>query len=248
MPMIVLNKKKFLGVGGTTVRKLIGRIGDELGKKFSKYAQCTDGEQAFWFGESQTKGYVTAVLDGLCGGYLMQEYPVARLEGDTPRSGGYDYTDRSSGRVDYYCVYYDGDSGVSLLVEVKQYWIRFFPDPDKSRFTVYAEGVRRHETAKEQLKKIGGKQDFKVGKRLYGVALSIMPVFSRHKSDEEKVSPIGEEDSGTVLGAVRKKLGAHAVDFLPSPKSAIRIWPTVDNTFESYPGVVLAWSLLKLSK
>ncbi len=182
MEPILLYKKSLSGKGKNIIKNFVYSLQKNIIGDIYQYANYRINDQGldhlFLYGEQQLKTAVTTALYKLCGGYMMQEPGVARKVNKGKKSEN----DYKNGRVDYWCRI-GGSIKISIIVEMKHGWIRYY---SPKRWTIYKYALDRHESAVKQIKDIE-KNDFIID-NLFGVALTILPMFSRHKSEDEKVN------------------------------------------------------------
>lgn len=245
MDLMLAGLRKLGGLGSRLVFHFINDFQNEFQKRIEAYGNCQldnfcDFEPAFFYGEQQTKTYITPALDVVCSSNFMQEYPIDRKR---PVSKEKDST--GSGKLDYWCSYGTG-TPTRILLEVKQGWIHL---KKNQQFTVYSWAIDRHTNAVKQLRAIKDKPT--LGD--YGVALTILPVFHRTKNADEAGEAIDLDCVSKVASIAMDKARADAAwGFLTSEKQskAIYRWKnegSIDH-YENYPAVVLIWTILKLNR
>ncbi|RMG39966.1 MAG: hypothetical protein D6732_03540 [Methanobacteriota archaeon] len=124
----LLRKKEFNGSGSRVIFDFIEEFQEEFKERIFKYAEAKlpyldDGgfEHGFYYGEQQTKTFVTSSLDSICNSEVMQEYSVDRRKKDDKEESDVE----GNGNVDYWCRY-GVSTKTSILIEVKQSWIRYY--------------------------------------------------------------------------------------------------------------------------
>ena len=242
---ILLYEKSFSGKGSFIITKFIEDFQNNFSEDIFKYANSSMNdlgiEHLFWYGEQQIKTAVTTSLSRLCNGYVMQEPGVARKVLKEKSSN----VEHKNGRVDYWCR--TGQTvKLSILAEVKQAWIRYY---SPNRWTMYKYARDSHKSAVKQIKDID-KSDFIVD-NLYGVALTILPIFTRYKSLKAKVIKINSEILTEICLKALAATKVHACGgfIIPDNFQEISDW-SYDNIkiYESYPGLLFLWSIYKFTK
>ena len=252
MPSVFVRGKQFRGTGS----KLVWRFAEELQKEFKErveaYArhrlpELEDGgfEHAFYYGEQQVKTYITAALDAVCSTNFMQEVGVERRKGRKGKKQVW-----GSGAVDYWCRYGE-TTQTSFLLEVKHYWIRYYPDRDDDWCTVHAEGRHRHDKAVKQIDSIEDKMNFTTD-NLYGLALTVLPVYVKYPEEPDSPARLDEDTLEEIGHLAMNELGGHAFGAFTLPKDLAIVdeWSDDEGVsrFENHPGVVMVWSAQKFSR
>ena len=212
------------------VKPFLQRFEAELECAFFRYAESSriDGylEPAFWYGEQQTKTFVTMALGNLCAGSALQEPPIKRsAQGDKHR-----------GRVDYYCKF--GNQG--LFIEFKQSWMR----NNRTNLPLVAFKEAHKKTAKQIHNIDRTDRDVKDWKVDYGIGMTIAPVWS---DSHKQFRPVqGPRKKDAIDRLLSEKL-IHAVSYLETRVN------TGDGKFlaewkkgkakhgEQYAGIFIAW-------
>jgi hypothetical protein len=232
------------GSGKFLIKEFIWQLQNTFAAKICKYAshrlkdyESGGFEHAFYYGEQRTKTHITAALDYICDSNFMQEYSVEKKM-ELPKKRA----ETSSGRVDYLC-HYGQNKIVDILIELKQNWIRYYSN---GKVTVYKGTCDLHQRAVRQLKSINEKMQF-TNDTLFGVAMTILPVFTRYPN--KKSSPIKFKNCTLkeIASTARKKAKAHACGYfrIPSALSPIDTFGYNNEMHESYPGVVMIYSIYK---
>ena len=253
MASVFVAGKQFGGAGS----KLVWRFAKELRKQFRNRVEAyarhrlldlDDGgfEHAFYYGEQQVKTYLTAALDAVCSSNFMQEVGVERRKERTGKKQEW-----GSGAVDYWCRYGEATQ-TSLLLEVKHFWIRYYPEREDERWcTVYAIGRHRHQEAVEQINSIEDKMDFTTD-NLYGLALTILPVVVKYKEEPEEPTLLDRASLQEIGERAMTELSGHAFGAFTLPKELAVVDEWTDDEgearFENHPGVVMVWSAKKFSR
>jgi hypothetical protein len=245
MNSVLLYDKSFLGKGKKLIKEFISGFQDNLSKNIFQYAKLSknDGEieHLFWYGEQQLKTAATTSLFKLCNGYIMQEPGVSRKVNKSGDSAA----DYKNGRVDYWCRIGKATK-VSILVEMKHGWIKYY---SPKKWTIYKYALDRHESAIKQLHDIE-KSDFIVD-HLYGVALTVLPMFIKYDSIDEKYLSLNQNTLNNICERALKNTNVHACGgfILPNVIQEITDWSDeTRNIYESYPGLVYLWSIYKYTK
>lgn len=220
------------GRGARTIKAFKESFEKQLSKLIKKYARnCLEEgtpEHAFSFGEQQIKGHITAAIDRVCDSYFIQEYQVDRSPG--------------KGRVDYW-LRYGADTKITVLLEVKHYWIRLY---ESGIHTIYAESVRRHKSAREQLRRIR-KREFANGDYCFTVALTILPAYARYPSMHSKILKPSAKSIDEIARDIRNRLNGEVTYFLMRGDEN-QIDEVKKDIFESYPAMFLVWSVTKIHR
>lgn len=239
--------KTFQGAGS----KLIFRFIEEFQKTFRQHIvvyarhrlpdKSVGGfEHAFYYGEQQTKTFVTTALAKICNYNLLQEYSVERRKPTSKTR-----SESGKGKVDYWLRFGDSTK-ISLLVEIKQAWIQYF---SKEHWTIYANGPKRHAAAVKQLKDIKDKRDYTID-HLYGLAMTILPIYSRYGSGTDPLVKLQSKVLSAVAEEARTKSNADAYGafVFPAEVAPIDTWDNEDGQIhENHPGLVLLWSMNKFT-
>ncbi len=241
----LIYEKALSGKGKLLIKNFIENFQEVFAKDVCKYAKNSKKdiglEHIFWYGEQRTKTTVTTTLHNVCNGYFMQEPSVSRKLNKS-KSSELDY---QNGRVDYWCRI-GSATKISLLIEMKQEWIRYY-NPDK--WTRLGMVIKEHNSAIKQIKDIE-KKDFKVD-NLFGIALTLLPLYARYKSPDEKVITISDEVLENICRDTMDKTDSHACGGFIIPCKLQEIFdmsePEKEN-YESYPGFVFLWSVSKFTK
>lgn len=245
--MIIINKS-FNGSGKKLINKFIKSFSGEFEKFVINYANNSldedDLEHIFWFGEQQVKTAVTCALNRPCNGNFMQEPVVSRRSINTQ-----DESDEvcSNGRVDYMCRY-GTNRKISILLEVKHHWINMHRN---GKHHLYSIARKRHEKAIKQLKSI--EKSYHIVDHLYGAALTIVPIFTRYKTAEDKLFVINNNLIADLGQKIINETKFHACSGFVIPKNLQQITSFYDEKakagkFQSFPGLIMLWSLYKLTK
>lgn len=245
MNSILLYEKSFSGQGRNLIKNFIGNLQDRIVEDVFQYSMKSKGDQGtdhlFWYGEQQLKTAVTSSIYNICDGYLMQEPGIARKVNKSKE----DKNDYKNGRVDYWCRFGNATK-ISILLEIKHAWIRYY-SPEK--WTIYQYALDRHESAVGQIRDIE-KSDLIVD-NLYGIALTILPVFKRHNSLNEDVDKIGSVVLSNICRDAMTKDMVHACGGCEMHESLLEIldWSNEEKKlYESYPGIIFLWSIYKFTK
>lgn len=239
-PEIIHRKKKIKGSSSTILHEFIDEFQNSFCRRAKQYIKYKiddeEIEHIFYYGEQQTKSFITATLDQLCDSYFMQEFSIERKN-----IRGKKASDPKSGRVDYYFRYGE-NTKFSALLEVKQGWIRYY---NKEKWTMYAYVFERHQSAVEQLKKIKDKLYFKID-NLYGLALTILPLFVRYSKGEKQMS-LNSDTLCKIAGDALYRSGAYACGYWVIPRKLCPIdnWEKI---YENHPGIVFLWSISKYTR
>jgi hypothetical protein len=241
-------KKNICGTGSKVIIDFIKQFQSEFCKKIKKYAahRKKDNyfEHLFYYGEQQTKTYITSILDRLCDTNFMQETQVERR---IKRYRGKHHL-LNSGRVDYWCRY-GNTIKISLLFEIKQAWLRIY---NHNKWTIYREIPLRHLKAVEQLAQIKDKSQF-TSDSLYSLALTVIPLYMRYNSAKDSVIELKENIMKKIANEVMGKTVAHAYGYWIIPKEycPIASWNEgyiEKKIFENHPGIIFIWSIQKITR
>ncbi len=245
MEQILLYQKSLSGKGRNIVKNFVYNFQKNIIDDIYLYANYSINDQGldhlFWYGEQQLKTAVTTALYKLCDGYMMQEPGVARKVNKSKESKN----DYKNGRVDYWCRI-GGPTKISILVEMKHAWIRYY---SPKKWTIYKYALDRHESAVKQVNDIE-KGEF-IDDNLFGVALTILPMFSEHKSEDEEVQKM---ESFTLRAICEQAIKTQKVNacggcIMDDEFLEITDWSDEDKErYESYPGVVFLWSIYKFTR
>jgi len=245
-PHMLIVNKKFSGKGSKLINDFIRSFHNEFEKfilNYVKYSILDDElEHIFWFGEQQVKTAVTCVLCKLCKGYVMQEPAVYRKINTEKEEN-----QLKNGRVDYWCRY-GNKTKISILIEVKHHWINL----DKNKqYVLYKEAQRRHMSAIEQIKNI--KKDDYIIDNLYGAALTILPIFTRYDSPDEKLLLLNRNQLSEICKGIIGTAKSNVCGGFLIPKKLQSIMTFYDENaekdkYQSFPGVILVWTLYKFTK
>lgn len=245
MNRVFLYDKRFSGEGKNLVKKFISEFQIKFFKDICQYARLSKTDQKldhlFWYGEQQLKTAATSSLSKLCNGYVKQEPGVSRKVIKSKKGT----TDYKNGRVDYFCRFGKATK-VSLLVEMKQAWIRYYTP---KKWTLYSYALVKHQAARKQIHSIE-KNAFIID-NLYGAALTILPMFTRHDSPDETVQKMNIKTLNLICENVIRKAGVHACSgfLLPEEFKGISDWSDKKKQiYESYPGLIFLWSIYKFTK
>ncbi len=238
-------KKHFNKKGARLIPEFTKQFQDVFATDVCKYAEMSKRdiglEHIFWEGEQQLKTAVTTTLYSICNGFFMQEVPVSRRV--EKRISGKQRL--QPGRVDYWCRI--GDSTrISLLIEVKQEWIRYY-HPDK--ITRLGNVVKKHNQAITQIKDID-KKDF-MEDNLFGIALTLLPIFVKYTSQVDKIIKISNQVLENICKKAMNETNSHACGGFVMPPELQKIfhWPEAGRErYESYPGFIFVWSIYKSTK
>jgi len=246
--MLIIDKC-FSGTGKKLINDFIQSFQNEFEKFVINYAEHStvdcDLEHIFWFGEQQIKTAVTCALNKPCNGYFMQEPVVSRKRKiNTKKKEKIDY---SNGRVDYWCRFGERTK-ISILLEVKHHWLNLYKN---DRFTFYKEAEKRHVKAISQIKDIK-KDEYNTG-NLFGAALTILPIFTRYKSDDEetliinnnKLEKLGEEIIGL---ANSNACGGFVIPRKLQPITSFYDENAEKEKYQSFPAVLMLWTVYKFTR
>lgn len=163
---------------------------------FFKYAEASriDGfmSPAFWYGEQQTKTFVTLALGNLCAGSVMQE-PTCRR-----RNGG---SEASRGRADYYCAF--GEH--AFFLEFKQTWIG---NGRKSQLST-TRALNVHSNVSAQVRAIRDR-DWEVD---FTVGLTLAPIWSDVLRRKEPIDIDETRSKSAVDAFLSTDRDVHAVSY-----------------------------------
>lgn len=245
MSSVLLYEKNFSGKGKNLIKEFIHGFQANFSKDICQYARLSKNDQGiehlFWYGEQQLKTAATTSLCKLCNGYIMQEPGVARKVIKSKRAA----TDYKNGRVDYWCRI-GKTTKVSILVEMKHGWIRYY---SPKKWTIYRYALDRHELAIKQVHDIE-KSDFIIN-HLYGVALTVLPMFTKYKSLNENIQSVNQRILTNICEQAIKNTRVNACGGFVIPNSLQEITDWSDEKrkiYESYPGLVFLWSIYKYTK
>lgn len=205
-----------------------------------KYSKTGGFEHAFYWGEQRTKSYITAALDEVCDSNFIQEYFVERKILKSKKSSKI-----KNGRVDYLCQY-GSTSVIDILLEVKQNWIRY---KENNESTHYSGTTVLHHEAVKQLKSIHQKMDFR-NKSLFGVAMTILPIFTRYPTKDASIIRLSRKKINEIAQSAMKIAKANCYGYFLMPKQLLIIdeWDYGKKTYESYPGVIIIYTINKYSR
>jgi hypothetical protein len=239
--------RRLQGTGSRLISSFIGDFQGEFRERVVKYGDyrlSDPGKDAFdqvvAYSEQQAKTCVTAALDAVCDSNLIQECPVDRKKPISKRK-----VVRAKGKLDYWCEYGEG-TPIDILVEVKHGWIRYYK---KNRHTVYAWAIDRHAEAVKQLRDIQDKRN--LGD--YAMALTILPVYQLTTKRREAGVCLDQNSLAGIVDGAAQMTGADRVWAFTLPvKQSKALFGFKDNDgvrrYESYPAVVLLWSILKIRR
>lgn len=228
------------GTGSRMVIDFIEDLSKEFFKRINLFAEHArnrdDFEHVFWYGEQTTKGIISAALDKVTQCNFLQEYSISRKKEDQ----------RTDGRIDYWAQY-GKSTKVDSIIEVKQSWIRLYED----KWTIHAAAAKYHENALNQLKTIQDKTIYSYG-NLYGIAMSVIPVYARYKDVDENIISIKNSKVTEIGDNLIKSLKADALFFnkIRNSDNIIHHFTpeNKDDKFESHPGVFIVYSIRKYTK
>lgn len=238
--------KSFSGNGSRLISQFMEKTSESLYKKlvaFGEHSQL-DGlnDNIFCYQERQIKGQIAAALDNICRGYFMQEPPVKRKAAQHKENEGED----SGGWCDFWCRFGETKK-IDVLIEVKHWWIRFYC---KKEPTFYKRGVQLHRNALKQIHKIK-KKDY-INGHLFGAALSVVPIFIRYANENETPLAMNDELLKEVLVDAMKKSGARFGYIKGVPEKLNKIAECQNSKgnviYESYPAILLLWSVNKITR
>jgi len=193
-----------------------------------------DPEMPFWYNEQTSKGILTASIDELTETNFYQEYSIQREKGD--------------GRLDYW-LEYGNQTKIQIIFEVKHSWARIYSD----RITIYNHAINLFNDAKEQLHSMGQKAFY----ANYAIAMLIMPLFSRYKSDSDKPLKLSRKRIEILQDGIERRFkSTHPYEsqilILPHEYNKIHIFKKNEHDakdfFESYPGTCLIYYIKKITK
>ncbi len=241
-------KKQFSGDGSRLIKKFIITFQNNIENFILNYAEKSirenELEHIFWYGEQQIKTAVTCSLNESCNGYFMQEPAVNRKK---KINTNVSYDEYSNGRLDYWCRF--GDiTKISILIEVKHHWINIYKN---MQHTLYKEVINRHLEAIKQIKNIK-KSDYIID-NLYGVALTILPIFTRYKSLNNNPL-LMDNNSLEILGRkILKQVQSNACSgfIIPNQLQSITDFHNENTSkieYQSFPGVILLWNISKFTR
>lgn len=128
-------------------------------------------EPGFYYGEQQTKTFLTIALGNITNGAVLQEVPADRkiinLEDESKQKSLY------KGRLDYWATYKES----SFLIELKQSWLRYYGTTDEYSFYKHIEDQLK--ASIKQIDQLDNKMSFKIKENLFGLGMVVIPVFCR---------------------------------------------------------------------
>lgn len=240
--------KKLYGTGSSLVIEFIKYLQDEFCARIKRYALYRgldrEFEHLFYYGEQQTKTYISGLLDKICDTNFMQETQVKRRTNKFKKKREI----LRNGRLDYWCRYGDVTK-ISILMEIKQSWIRYY---DPHEWTIYEDVTNKHQTAINQLLDIENKRDYTVD-NLYGLALTILPIYTRYPN---KNSPRVKLTTKIIESIANKAMQIANADafgswIIPDAYCPIDTWYESENSIkknENHPGIIFLWSIKKFTK
>jgi hypothetical protein len=237
--------------GSRIINRFIRDFQNEFARKIIMYTrhrlpdlQYGGFEHGFYYGEQSTKTFITAALDKICKSNVMQEYSIERKKPSDKKKA-----ELGKGKLDYWCQY-GKSTRVSILLEVKQDWIRYQNHPAK--WTIYATSIIKHKTAVRQITQIKDKSQLTTGSILYGLALTVLPIYVRYKSSGDSEIRLNYDILNKIGRAAKTELKAHAYGCFSISKkmSPVDVWNEAGRAYirENHPGVILVWSILKCTK
>ena len=160
--------------GAKETQRFLDSLFRETINSFKRYFdnQPNDAkEYGFEFREQQVKTYLTIALNEVTKGNFMQEYPNSRI---FHRKGSKKNIEQSTGFIDYWADMKES----TYLMEIKHQWIKYHPETDEYTFYSYLQGKFKQSVA--QIDSIENKMNLKTKKHLFGIALTIVPVFVKN--------------------------------------------------------------------
>ena len=244
---MLLIDKKFFGTGKLLINDFIQSFQKEFERFILNYAEQSINDQElehiFWVGEQQVKTAVTCALRKPCNGYFMQESGVYRK----PNLNATNKRNYKNGRVDYWCRY-GNSTKLSILLELKHHWINYSSNEE---YTLYEEAKKRHEKAVFDIKNIK-KADYTID-NLFGAALTILPLFTRYKTDENKIVTLSKNKLKDLCEKILGTAKSNACGGFVIPSRLQEITTFYDSNtgkegFQSFPAIIMLWSIYKFTK
>jgi hypothetical protein len=127
------------------------------------------------------KTFITVALNRITNGNFIQEYPLDRKFLDNDDGNIFS----ANGYLDYWGSY----SKCDYLIEVKHGWVRFYPDSNE--YTLFQGTLDKFRSSIRQLDAVADKAEYRVNNHLFGIGLTIAPVFVRN-ADLEVLNPSKE--------------------------------------------------------
>lgn len=246
----IFSSKTHKGKGSGQVVAFLKEFQEEFFKKVKRFNKHTldDGQYfpAFWYGERQTRTFMAAALDKITGGFFLQDYT-------TDWKAAVDKENiRTSKAADYFCKYGAVKKKIGVLMEARQGWIEYVSDEE---WKMKSQVGTMFDQARDQLKDTVTetsdfwKRMFRGREVMFGVAVNVMPVYVRYDSADEKPATLGQELMEKVADGVRRELKAQGYGYMTMPRAQARIisWEYLGKEHhQSYPGLILAFKVLKL--
>ncbi|MDP3104206.1 MAG: hypothetical protein Q8M95_06320, partial [Candidatus Methanoperedens sp.] len=137
-------------------------------------------EHGFQYTEQPMKSFLTPAIYDVTNGSFLQECPINRYEQKQRRTKK---VQLGTGHLDYWANY----NNCSFLIEVKHYWIRYYPRNNYFKF--YSNLQVRLDSAVKQIERMHAKTHYNYRKRLFALCLVVAPIFVR--GEDFKKAPIG---------------------------------------------------------
>ena len=247
--MIKHQGKKFTGTGRNLIYSFLEKTSEQIFNEIFTYSHRSMEEgfnnHAFWHGEEQVKGQIASALSKSCNGLFLTEPKVTRRrlkDGDTQEENN-----KTNERADFWCRFGVEGRKIDVLIEAKHSWGRWW---NADKHTIYKYSAERHMAAKKQIN-CAIKKEYIVD-HLFAAALTVLPVYYRHKSDAEESCNLTNENIELMTCSTGKIFSADFSFAMKLPDEINKIMPVIGvsgkEVFESYPMLMLIWSVNKIHR
>ncbi len=249
--MVKHQNKKFTGTGRNLIYSFIEKTSEHIFHEIFTYSKRSMEEgfkgniHAFWHGEEQIKGQIASALSKSCNGHFLTEPKITRRR--YKDSNIQEEANKTNERADFWCRFGVEGRKVDVLIEAKHSWGRWW---NADKYTIYKYSTERHIAAKKQINS-AIKNEYIVD-HLFAAALTVLPIYYRHKSDAEESCCPADENIEIITCTTNKRFEADFSFAMKLPSEINKIIPVIGvsgkEEFESYPMLMLIWSVNKIHR
>lgn len=205
-------------------------------KKYYKDMPPDYPEHGFVHGEQQMKSFLTPAFYAVSESFL-QEHPIDRIKQRGRRTKK---VQLGNGRLDYWANY----NKCSFLIEVKQNWIRYYPEKNSFRF--YSSLKNRLDSAVDQIGRMHAKTHYNYRENVFAFGLVVAPIFVK---DEDVKKLDLKKQIIEDLENKAQNIGANALGFWRLEEEFLYPYEIENEEgIEFYPGLAFIGKIKKITK
>lgn len=203
-------------------------------KKYYKDMPSDSPEHGFEYSEQQMKSFLTPAFHAVSESFL-QECPIDRIK---QRGGRTKKVQLGNERLDYWANY----NKCSFLIEVKQNWIRYYPEDNS--FTFYNNLKNRLESVVDQIGRMHSKTHYNYREHLFAFGLVVAPIFV---ADEDVKKMELKKQTIEALENEAQNIRANALGFWRLEEEFL--YPReFEDGIEFYPGLAFIGKIKKITR